>query len=156
MAIDFITDQLALGGLADASSKILIAARIDFVLSLAPDVEVEGPRQVFLPVADREPMSGALIEQAVRLIDTEISAGRRVLIHCSQGISRSPAIAVCYLYQCHEMSVSSALEMVRRARPQAAPHPALLASIVEYYDSDWPSGYLVPVSPGSVMKAYHL
>lgn len=157
MAIDFITDQLALGGLDDVSSpKALRAARIDFVLSLAPDVKVEGLRQVFLPVADREPLPGTVIEQAVQLIDTEISAGRRVLVHCSQGTSRSPAIAICYLHQCHEISVTQALAMVQRARPQAAPHPALLASIVDYYDCDWPSGYLAPVGPGSVTRAYRL
>lgn len=157
MAIDFITAQLALGGLEDVSSpKTLLAARIDFVLSLAPDVKIDRPRQVFLPVADREPLPGGTIEQAVQLIDTEISAGRRVLVHCSQGISRSPAIAIGYLHQCHDVSVTQALAMVQRARPQAAPHPALLASIVDYYDSDWPSGYLAPVSPGSVMKAYRL
>jgi len=157
MAIDFITNQLAIGGLDDVQSEAALrAAGIDFVLSLAPDVTLNSVRQVFLQVNDREPLPDHIIDHAVGLIEEAILAGRRVLVHCNMGISRSPAIVVCYLYQCRDLSVTKALAMVRRARPQAMPHPLLLASIVDYYQSDWPNGWLKPAGPGSVARAHSL
>lgn len=157
MAINFITNQLAIGGLEDVQSEEALREQgIDFVLSLAPDVALNGIRQEFVRISDREALPDEAIERAVHLIEKEIVLGRRVLIHCNKGISRSPAIAICYLTQCLEMSVPKALALVRRMRPQAMPHPALLGSVVDYYQSDWPTGSFRPMGPGTVMRVHSL
>ncbi|WP_295435136.1 dual specificity protein phosphatase [uncultured Thiodictyon sp.] len=147
MSIDFITDHLAVGGRDEAQAPgLLRAAGIGFVLSLAP-VAVTGPRQVYLAVADREPLPGATIAQAVGLIAAQIAVGRRVLVHCQMGISRSPAIAVCYLRQCRGLTIPRALAAVVRARPQAQPHPALLDSIYAHFDDEGPIAASASDSP---------
>jgi predicted protein tyrosine phosphatase len=38
-----------------------------------------------------------IMDAAVMFIHEHLSAGRRVLVHCNQGLSRSPAIAMLYL-----------------------------------------------------------
>ena len=152
MSIDFITDQLAVGALEDAQSpESLRAAGIDLVLSLVPDVTVDAVRQVYLPVADREPLADDIIERALASMEGEIAAGGRVLLHCQMGISRSPALAVCYLRHAFGLSLSQALSAVRRARPSAMPHPALLASILDYFASDRPAP-LRPPRPGPALE----
>lgn len=135
MAIDFITDWLAVGAREDAlSAEALSTAGIDFVLSLVLDAEAPGVRQVQLEVDDRKPLPAWTIARAVEIIASEIDAGRRVLVHCHMGISRSPAIVLCYLHERCGLSMPKALAVLRRARPCAAPHPVLLASIAEHYD----------------------
>src|ERR1035437_3624457 len=37
-----------------------------------------------------------IMDVAVTFIHEHLSAGRRVLVHCNQGLSRSPAIAMLY------------------------------------------------------------
>ncbi|HET6718129.1 MAG TPA: aminotransferase class I/II-fold pyridoxal phosphate-dependent enzyme, partial [Rhodocyclaceae bacterium] len=49
------------------------------------------------------------------------------------GISRSPALAACYLHEYAGRRLADALVEVGRARPIADPHPALLASMREHY-----------------------
>ena len=137
MSIDFITDQLAVGALEDVQSpQSLQTAGIDLVLSLVPDVTVDAVRQVYLPVTDREPLADDIIEGALALMEREIANGGRVLIHCQMGISRSPALAVCYLRHALGLSLSQALIAVRRARPSAMPHPALMTSVLEFFERD--------------------
>lgn len=135
MAIDFITDQVAVGSREDAlSADALAEAGIDFVLSLVLDVEVPGVRQVQLDVQDREPLPTWTMARAVELIADEVDAGRRVLVHCHMGLSRSPAIVLCYLRERCGTSTKEAVRALKRARPQVMPHPALLASIIDHYD----------------------
>ncbi|NEV63926.1 dual specificity protein phosphatase family protein [Thiorhodococcus minor] len=135
MAIDFITDQVAVGAREDAlSADALAEAGIDFVLSLVLDMETPGVRQVRLEVRDREPLSTWTMARAVELIAAEVDAGRRVLVHCHMGLSRSPAIVLCYLRERCGMTMRDALRALKQARPQSMPHPALLASIIGYYD----------------------
>ena len=38
-----------------------------------------------------------IMEAAVEFIHSELSGGKRVLVHCNQGLSRSPGIAMLYL-----------------------------------------------------------
>lgn len=136
--LDFITPQIVIGSRRDAENDdLLIHHRIDAVLSLAP---LERPasvaRQFSLEMRDRVALPGDIIEEAVAFLREQVSRGRRVLVHCEMGLSRSPAIVACYLHQEHGMELEAAVRHIRAARPAAEPHAALLASIREYYAAD--------------------
>jgi hypothetical protein len=62
----------------------------------------------FLPLVQRE-------------IDAALVANRSVLLHCVQGISRSPAVAMAYLMLSRDWSLRTALSAVRDARPSVQP-----------------------------------
>jgi hypothetical protein len=62
----------------------------------------------FLPLVQRE-------------IDAALVANRSVLLHCVQGISRSPAVAMAYLMLSRHWSLRTALSAVRDARPSVQP-----------------------------------
>jgi atypical dual specificity phosphatase len=55
----------------------------------------------------------------------------RILVHCSAGISRSPAVVAAYLMKHHDMSLRAALGQIVRTRPQASPNPGFLQELKE-------------------------
>jgi histidinol-phosphate aminotransferase len=139
--MDFITSQLAVGSREDAeNSAALAACGIDTLLSLAPLARPSGvARQFSVALPDRVVLPGALIDEAVNFLLDQTARGRRVLVHCEMGISRSPTIAAAYLHLAQGVDLAQALRSVRAARPIAEPHPALLASLFCHFgtlDSD--------------------
>ncbi|NMF90717.1 aminotransferase class I/II-fold pyridoxal phosphate-dependent enzyme [Aromatoleum petrolei] len=158
--MDFVMPQLAVGSRADAADgAALAAAGIDALLSLAPLARpAEVALQLGLAVADRAALPAATIREAVAFIAARLAAGHRVLLHCEQGISRSPALAACFLHEQLGVPLDEAVDRVRAARPQADPHPALLASIRAHYaGTDHPavdlSGNENPLGPSPAARA---
>lgn len=133
--MNFITPMVAVGDLGAAlDHRLLRAQRIEAVLSLAP-LSLDGviAHHLLLEVADRVPLPGDVIAASMAFIDRHVAGGRRVLVHCEQGISRSPSLAVCYLHEARGMTLEEALAHVKSVRPIAEPHPELMGSIRDYY-----------------------
>ena len=133
--MDFVTPMLAVGSRADAEDgAALREAGVAALLSLAP---LARPREIVLQlsmtVADRVALPGATIRAAVDFLSQRTAAGDRVLLHCEMGISRSPALAACFLHECAGLTLDEAFARVAAARPLAAPDAALVASIRDYY-----------------------
>jgi len=53
----------------------------------------------------------------------------KVFVHCSAGISRSPAIVAFYLVQSCGMSLKRALGLIISARPNACPNPGFVSQL---------------------------
>lgn len=132
--MDFVAPSLAVGSLADAANEPYRLARgIAAVLSL---VEVDfdlGEHHACVPVNDGEPLPAAAVAAAVAFIDRQLRAGRKLLVHCQMGLSRSPAIAAAYLCACAGLRIGPALDWVCRQRVAAAPHPRLVDSLYRLY-----------------------
>lgn len=136
--MDFVTPLLAIGSRADAEDgAALQAAGVDTLLSLAA---VARPRelavQLSLALADRVALPEASIREVVDFLAQRTAAGHRVLLHCEMGISRSPALAVCFLHECAGLALDDAFARVAAVRAIADPHPELVASIRRYYAAD--------------------
>ena len=56
---------------------------------------------------------------ALHSIDSALSSGKRVLIHCLAGSQRSAAVAACYLVKHRSNDVDTAIERVKSRRPIA-------------------------------------
>lgn len=132
--MDFVAPSLAVGSFAEAASQSYrLAHGIEAVLSL---VEVDfrlGEQHATLPLRDGERLPAATVAAAVAFIDHQLRAGRKVLVHCQMGLSRSPAIAAAYLCACSGMRIGPALDWVCRQRVGAAPHPRLVESLYHLY-----------------------
>ena len=70
-------------------------------------------------------------EKAIAFID-KARAGKKsskLFVHCSAGISRSPAIVAFYLMQSCGMSLKRALRLIISARPSACPNPGFVSQL---------------------------
>ncbi|RCK59403.1 Tyrosine-protein phosphatase YVH1 [Candida viswanathii] len=55
-----------------------------------------------------------------------------VLVHCSQGVSRSVAFIIAYLMQKYNLSIEQALHAVKRKSPDAGPNPRFMEQLTLY------------------------
>jgi protein phosphatase slingshot len=134
--IDFITEDLAVGSLGAASDlEALTRHGIRAIVDASNrDGNPRHPGILYyhMPIADPDERLSEFLPGAVAFIDEARRLGP-VLLHCVAGISRSPALAICYLHERHGMSLLAALDHIRSRRPVADPHPLFLRVIQEYY-----------------------
>lgn len=62
------------------------------------------------------------VPEAIRFIDSELRQGKKVLIHCAAGISRSTSIAVAYFMAKYNMNFDEALLKIKGKRGCAYPN----------------------------------
>lgn len=81
-----------------------------------------------ISVRDYDPTAviRALPDALSRLHDL-VAAGRVVYVHCSEGINRSPSVALAYLVRHEKLTVERALSDVRRCHPAAKPYDSVVA-----------------------------
>jgi len=72
------------------------------------------------------------LEGACNYIDRALRSGRNVLVHCQQGISRSPAIIIAYLIRNHGMSFDNAYALLKRKRACIKPNPGFVQALQEW------------------------
>jgi protein-tyrosine phosphatase len=61
------------------------------------------------------------LDRALAWVDAQVRAGRRTLIHCHAGVSRSPFVAAAYVLPRVGNDPDAALSLVRRRRSAANP-----------------------------------
>ncbi|KAJ7673979.1 protein-tyrosine phosphatase-like protein [Mycena polygramma] len=72
------------------------------------------------------------LEAACVYIERALRRGEGVLVHCQQGVSRSPSIVIAYLIRNHAMSYDAALAFVRRKRACIKPNPGFARALLEW------------------------
>lgn len=129
-----VTPLLILGSFQDAQdAELLEACGIQALLSLEPVTAPPGIHcQLQLTLRDRQPLAADTLERALDFIHQQIRAGRRILVHCQMGISRSPTLVAAYLHRHQGMPLDEAVTWLRHLRPEVDPHPVLLASVAAH------------------------
>ncbi|KAF8993128.1 protein-tyrosine phosphatase-like protein [Cyathus striatus] len=72
------------------------------------------------------------LEAVCAHIDRALRGGRNVLVHCQQGVSRSPAIVIAYLIRNHGMSFESAYALCRHKRACVKPNQGFVQALQEW------------------------
>jgi protein-tyrosine phosphatase len=72
------------------------------------------------PIADRSIPQSDVMNEAVRSIEQALVSGRRVAVHCRQGLGRAPMVAAATLVATG-MDADDAWEAVARGRGQPVP-----------------------------------
>jgi protein-tyrosine phosphatase len=62
------------------------------------------------------------------------TSGNSILVHCMQGISRSPSIVIAYLMKCKKYNLTRALKTVKHRRPEVKPNQAFMEQLQDYDD----------------------
>ena len=134
--VDFITPDLAVASLEAATDlETLTRHGIRAVVDASNrngNPRFPGIRYHEVPIEDPDERLPAFLPGVVAFIDEARRFGP-VLVHCVAGISRSPALAICYLHERHGLSLPAAFQEVRSRRVQANPHPLFLRLIQDYY-----------------------
>lgn len=95
----------------------------------------QGIEFLSVPVRDRQvPDSDSEIEAVVQQLETVLSAGKNVLVHCRQGIGRSGLLAAALLIN-RGRSPEAALQDVSEARGRTVPETPEQRHWVEQYAS---------------------
>uniref|UniRef100_A0ACD5TJM3 Uncharacterized protein n=1 Tax=Avena sativa TaxID=4498 RepID=A0ACD5TJM3_AVESA len=68
-------------------------------------------------------------------IDEGVCSGGNVLVHCFAGRSRSVTVVLAYLMNKHQMSLQSAMSLVRSKRPQIGPNEGFMSQLVNFEKS---------------------
>lgn len=121
-----VTAGLYLGNVKAANDiEYLRRMQIDCVVSLYP-VDVDYPADIEhckVMIKDKPHVSlEESIQNSMDVLDEALKSGRRVLVHCHHGASRSAAIVIAYLMLRCGMSYRQALEVTRRRRRTVRPN----------------------------------
>ena len=71
-------------------------------------------------------------DEASEFIHERIQQGKRVLVHCQAGVSRSATICMAYMIRYHHLSWSAAYMCVKDARPRIHPNFGFLTQLKNY------------------------
>jgi protein-tyrosine phosphatase len=127
-----IWHRLSVGSLEDA--KHLASANpsgIRTVVSLCPgEVTPRDDRieYVQMPIADSQSICSKRFDQIMATIAKSVRQGA-VLVHCLEGISRSPLMCAAWMQRCGYASIDAALTEIADLRPIIDPSPVLLSSV---------------------------
>lgn len=58
--------------------------------------------------------------------------GTKVMVHCKQGVSRSPTIVMAYLMKVKKFSSTKAYDFLRLKRPEIGPNPGFVQQLQNY------------------------
>jgi hypothetical protein len=136
--INFITDDLAVASLGaacdlQALTRHGIRAIVD-ASNRDGNPRYPGIHYHEVRIADPDERLPEFLPGVMAFIDEARRRGP-VLLHCVAGVSRSPALAICYLHERQGLSLPAALQHVRSRRVQADPNPLFLRVIQDYYQA---------------------
>ena len=128
--LDFVTDRIAIGSAGAARFR---ADEFDAVLDCAFEVPLVGGRPgLHLPLIDDDPIPERYLDRAIEFLDEHAGAGRRVLVHCMGGMSRSVSVVCAYLALREDAPLEEVLRRIQLRRPLANPAEEVWASVERY------------------------
>jgi protein-tyrosine phosphatase len=84
-----------------------------------------------VPILDFSPDAiVAHLDDALGSLAALLRDGHAVYVHCSEGINRSPTIAIAHLVRAEGLSIAGALTVVRTASSSVQPYAQALEAIV--------------------------
>ena len=131
--MDWILDRLACGSLSDAARCTKGDADTIVTLSQELPMLTHGHKSLHAPMDDDKPWPFAKCAELVQYVSRELHDGKRVLVHCHGGVTRSPALCMAYLAGCG-FSLDAARQWVEKKRTEAVRmHPTVWGSIVTWW-----------------------
>jgi len=139
------TSALYLGSISATMDRDLLKShRITHIVQVLdapwiPISEKDGFRCLRIDIHDKPTADlKSHLETACQYIASALISGGNVLVHCQQGISRSPAIVIAYLIHNLGMSYDQAYALVKRHRPCINPNPGFVAAL-RAWETKWRS-----------------
>ncbi|MBZ0275645.1 MAG: dual specificity protein phosphatase family protein [Anaerolineae bacterium] len=136
-----IREWLFIGKYRESQDKALLDSRgITALLHLAAQVSQPGVISLYLPVEDGVPTQPKYFQQGVGFVREQKAAGKKVLIACGAGISRSVVFTMAALHEEEGLGLLDAYRDILTQHHEAMPHYQLWDSLCEYYGDS--TGYM--------------
>lgn len=129
---DWVADDLAVGGAVHAGLARTLAREhgVGAVIDLRAEARARaaafarcGVTFLHLPTPDMAGVTQPMLDDGVAFARAAAAGGRRVLVHCQQGIGRSATLALCVLAE-RGVGPLEALTQIKAARECVSPSPA--------------------------------
>lgn len=130
--MDWITADIAVGNVEDALAIRGPELAVDSVLCLSgfPTLShLPGLCWSGVPLVDGPGNEPRQFLEALRVIHSEREAGRRILVHCMEGRSRSVLLVALYLAAAGDHALDHGIHLVAQRRTIAAVDSGLLLSL---------------------------
>lgn len=121
---------------------------------------VKEPEYIHIPWEHNSDIVPDLL-RLVKSIDEMVNQGKRVLVHCQCGVSRSASLVVAYgLYKDPTMSVQEAYDVVKKKSKWIGPNMNLIMQLQEFRTSLTRGGLLpgnrgfTPITPSSAFSEW--
>eukprot|EP00271_Cylindrocystis_brebissonii_P007418 TRINITY_DN20940_c0_g1_i1.p2 TRINITY_DN20940_c0_g1~~TRINITY_DN20940_c0_g1_i1.p2 ORF type:complete len:159 (+),score=40.68 TRINITY_DN20940_c0_g1_i1:486-962(+) len=75
---------------------------------------------------------GEHFDRCIAAISKAREQGQGVLVHCAMGISRSSTIVIAYLMATRGMTLATAFDLVKAARPIICPNPGFRKELMRF------------------------
>ncbi|MDQ4141208.1 MAG: dual specificity protein phosphatase family protein [Bacteroidota bacterium] len=122
---------------------LLQAYGIEAMLQFAEKVEHPTIRSLYLPIEDGIPLSTEAFQQGIDFMHTNHQEGKKILVSCGAGISRSVTFVIAFLKETEELTLLEAYQTVLKVHGRALPHPKLWQSLCAYYQENSPYWHLL-------------
>jgi protein-tyrosine phosphatase len=129
-----IRPWLYIGKYIETTNPVLLSScEIGAMLQLAESVQQRGVESLYIPVDDGIPLAADKIKLGVAFVLAQKAAGKKVLVACGAGISRSVTYTIAALKEEENLSMAEAYRQILDVHPDALPHMALWESLRRYY-----------------------
>lgn len=130
--MSLIIPNLYLGGESDARNPHLVQNAT--VINVAGEISKTpyAEKYIFIPCSDDNFNIKQHFSHTFSIIDRELRSGRRVLVHCYAGISRSASIVIAYLMKKNRWTMNKAINYVRSRRLIINPNMYFVYQLQEY------------------------
>ena len=134
---DWLTDDLAVWRDAGVDTVLSLLEPIEEqdlgLQSEAQEVKRQSMQFLSLPIADRQvPNSESELRATLERLDSDLSSGKNVLVHCRQGIGRTGLVASCLLIT-KGLSPGAAVATVAAARGISIPDTSQQRDWIDHY-----------------------
>ena len=122
--ITYVTDEIAIGDSQDArgitqdkfDAALCVAIDLDICDKVDPEVRSYNVRRHKVGLYDGPGNHVLTFVSAVLLLEALVNQGKRVLVHCHAGQSRSPMVAAAWVAYKGRSSLDDALEQIMATR----------------------------------------
>jgi len=117
--------------------EVLSSRKITHVINAAASIsKCPFPEKIkYLPLStedSRQENIQSYFPICIDFIESAISDGGRILVHCMEGVSRSCTIAIAYVMWRYKMSYVKGQEFVQSYRPVCQPNTGFICQLLEY------------------------
>lgn len=131
---DQVYPGIWIGSYMSATDGTMQENEINVVLNMAIECEYKASapmtQLIRIGIEDGKLANVGIFDKAAEVIHAARSGGRSILVHCAAGVSRSSTAVLAYLMVYEGIGWSAALEIIKKSRPSANPHPLLLRSLM--------------------------
>jgi protein-tyrosine phosphatase len=130
-----IRPWLFIGNYRETNNRILLSSYdIGAMLQLADHVPQPGVASLYVAVEDGQALPPDKLRQGVDFVRARKAEGKKVLVACGAGISRSVTFTIAVLREEEGLGLVEAYGQIIQIHPGAMPHSQLWESMRAYYN----------------------